>query len=161
MGDRKARKDTAMHDNHETCDQPDALTEEVLARLSAGGHSLTAQRRALIGLILARDRRFSADEILGEVQASGHTIGRATVFRTLELLTRIGYLGRVANGERPAYTVCGTGHHHHLVCSSCGQVVRVDGCPLDDLLHDLETSTGFRIRDHRVEMAGLCPDCQH
>jgi Fur family ferric uptake transcriptional regulator len=148
------------HERHEGGDRPDTLTNEVLARLSAEGHSLTAQRRALVGLIFARDRRFSADEILGEVQESGHAIGRATVFRTLELLTRIGYLGRVADGERPAYAVCGTGHHHHLVCSGCGQVVHVDGCPLDDLLRDLETRTGFRIRDHRVEMAGLCPDCQ-
>lgn len=137
-------------------------TDEVLARLSESGYALTAQRRALVKLIFGQSRLFSADDVLGEVQRAGRGIGRATVFRTLEILTRLGYLGRVADGERAAYTVCGADHHHHhLVCTGCGMVLHFDGCPIDGLLRDIERRTGYRIQDHRIDLAGLCPRCRH
>jgi Fe2+ or Zn2+ uptake regulation protein len=133
---------------------------EVFDRQRESGYALTAQRRTLVDLIFGQEHLFSADDLLGEAQKAGRGIGRATVFRTLEILTRLGYLGRVTDGGREAYTVCATGHHHHLVCTGCGQVLHFDGCPIDDLMRDLESRTGFRIRDHRVDMAGLCPNCQ-
>ena len=134
---------------------------EVLSRLSESGHALTAQRRALVNLIFDQERCFSADDLIGEVEKSDRSVGRATVFRTLDLLTRLGYLGRVDDGERTAYAVCGAGHHHHhLVCANCGQVLHFDGCPIDSLLRELESRTGFEIREHRVEMVGLCPSCR-
>ena len=132
----------------------------MLARLSAEGYPVTVQRRALLQLVLSFARRFTADDVLDELRASGVKVGRATVFRSLDLLTRLGYLGRVHDGDHLAYTVCDGGHHHHLVCSNCGQVLHFEGCPITGLLSDLESRNGYHIEHHRVEVAGICPSCQ-
>ncbi len=138
----------------------EATALAVLDHLAAEGYPITDQRRLTVGLIMAQEKRFTADDLLADLRERGIAIGRATVFRTLDLLVRLGYVGRVHDGGRGGYAVCEPGHHHHLVCSSCGQVVHVDGCPVASYLRDLESSTGFQVAAHRLEIAGLCPLCK-
>lgn len=133
---------------------------EALRRLADEGYSVTGQRRDLVTLIASLDGRFTPEDLLREARGAKLNVARATLFRTLDILTRIGYLGRVADGGHLAYTVCGPGHHHHLVCSDCGQVVRVEDCPVEGLLSDLQSRTGYVIQDHRLDVAGICPACQ-
>ena len=138
----------------------EATVALILRELAANGFPITEQRRSLVELVLSQGRLFGAEEILAEARQRGVSLGRATVFRTLDLLVRLGYVGRVSDGGRPAYAVCGPEHHHHLVCSGCGQVLHIAGCPIDGYLRQLEASTGFQVVDHRLEVAGLCPICQ-
>ena len=133
----------------------------VLRKLAAQGYSITGQRRSLVQFIVSRSRRFTAEELLRDLQNDGIKVGRATVFRTLELLEREGYVGRVRDGERMAYTACDPDcHHHHLVCSSCGRVLHIEGCAVAGVLEDLQSRTGFHIQRHSLEVAGICPFCQ-
>lgn len=138
----------------------DELAHATLRRLAEEGCPITGQRRALVGLIMSRPDRFTADDLLRELRESGARVGRATVFRTLDLLERIGHVGRVPDGGHLAYTACGPGHHHHLVCSGCGQVLHLEGCPVSGLLDELQSRTGYQIEYHRLEVAGICPSCQ-
>ncbi|MDA8218339.1 MAG: Fur family transcriptional regulator [Dehalococcoidales bacterium] len=132
----------------------------VLRRLAADGYPITQQRKAIAGLIMSQEKCFSADDLLAVARDRGLHIGRATIFRTLDLLARLGYVCKVHDGERAGYTVCGPGHHHHLVCSSCGQVVHLEGCPVSGYLRDVESSTGFAVAEHRLEIVGVCPQCR-
>ena len=138
-------------------------TEPVLSALSAltaHGYPNTDQRRLLVTAIARQANSFTADDLIRELRATGTPIGRATVFRTLELMTRLGVLGRVGDGDRSAYAVCDLGHHYHVVCTACGQVLHVGECPVEPLIGELQARTGFRVDFHRLEIAGLCPACQ-
>lgn len=138
----------------------EATVPGILTQLAAEGYPITDQRRELVSLIMSQARRFTADDLLAELRLRGHAIGRATIFRTLDLLVRLGHVGRVRDGGRGGYAVCDPGHHHHLVCSSCGQVLHIHGCPVSSYLSELESSTGFSVAHHSLEIAGLCPACR-
>lgn len=138
----------------------EATVPAILTQLADEGYAITDQRRELVALVMSQVRRFSADDLQAELGQRGLSIGRATIFRTLDLLVRLGHVGRVRDGGRGGYAVCDPGHHHHLVCSSCGQVMHIAGCPVASYLSDLESKTGFSVAHHSLEIAGLCPDCQ-
>ena len=137
-----------------------SAVDRALMVLTAHGSPITDQRRLLVAAIASRSGVFTADDVLRDPSVLAATIGRATVFRTLDLMTRLELLGRVADGERSLYTVCDATHHFHLVCTSCGRVLHIDDCPVDAVLADLQARTGFTISHHRLELAGLCPACQ-
>src|SRR5689334_6403257 len=102
-----------------------AVTEEssarVVERLTEQGYRLTGPRRQVLDAVLARGSSFNAQDVVDELQPRG--VGRATVFRTLDLLVNLGVLNRIHADDRVhRYTVCDEGHHHHLVCRACGEV---------------------------------------
>ncbi len=129
-------------------------TDEVLDELVNEGFPLTEQRRELVSLIMSKERRFTAEELLAELRQRQSAISRATVFRTLDLLVSLGHVGRVRGEGRPGYAVCDVGHHHHLVCSSCDRVLHLSGCPISAYLGEVERRTGFVIDHHNLDIAG-------
>lgn len=136
---------------------------DVEQTLSDHGYRLTSPRAAIVDAVLRHTRPFSAEQLVGELadSASGQKIGRATVYRTLEVLAAIDVLTRIVQQDgRPTY-ICGTpGHRHHLLCEHCGTTVTFTACPIDDLVHRLTKDTRFEIHDHVLEVFGLCPQCQ-
>lgn len=106
---------------------------------------------------------FTADELLQQLQDAGPGVGRATVFRTLDLLAQNAVLDRL---HRPdgchSYVVAtpGNQHHHHLICSACGAVVQFEECTVEPLLAALSDRTQFSISGHWLEVFGLCVACQ-
>ncbi|MBC8161977.1 MAG: transcriptional repressor [Roseiflexaceae bacterium] len=147
-------------------------TERVLASLSDRGHRVTGPRRALLERITRYAQPFTAEQLWLDVAAvpaedSGQ-IGRATVYRTIELLVEQNWLARVhwsrqketaAEGEH-AYVLAEQGHQHHLVCSTCGAVITFEGCDIDALLGGLAKRLNFRIDGHWLEAHGMCQQCQ-
>lgn len=129
--------------------------------LDAAGYRLTKPRRALAGLIDARDGAFSAADLVADARDRRLGIGRATIFRAIELLAEIGTLERIdlPTGEH-AYVPCGPAHHHHVVCRQCGRSVETGDLGLGALARDIARKTGYRIDEHRLELFGLCPDCR-
>ncbi len=142
---------------------PDLPT--ILERLDREGLRLTAPRRTVVSAILSWAEPFTSAELWTAIQAQAPTIGRATVFRTLDLLVRLGFVQRIhddAEGGRcHAYLACDTGHHHHLICSACGNVADFVETPaFAELVRAVEGQTAYRIASHRLELIGLCPTCQ-
>ena len=125
------------------------------------GHRLTRPRRALAELIDARDGAFSAADLVADAQGRRLGIGRATIFRAIELLEEIGALERIdlPTGEH-AYVPCGPAHHHHVVCRRCSRSVEIGDLGLGALARDIARKTGYQIDVHRLELFGLCPDCR-
>jgi Fur family ferric uptake transcriptional regulator len=132
-----------------------------LETLAAAGFRLTGPRRLLAELIAARPAGFSAADLLADPQAGERRLGRATVFRTLDLLHSLGVLERLelADGEH-TYVPCEPVHHHHVVCSGCGRATEVEGCALSSFAAEVGVRSGYRIDRHQVEFFGLCPACQ-
>ena len=122
----------------------------------------TAPRRALAELIADRHGHFTAADLLIDAKRRNVKIGRATVFRTLDLLAEQGALERLdlPSGEH-AYVACAPReHHHHVVCRVCGGSVEVPESGLQSIVLNIGVQSGYRIDSHRLELYGTCPDCQ-
>jgi Fur family ferric uptake transcriptional regulator len=132
----------------------------LLAPLAAEGIRLTGPRRGLAALIAGRAGHFTAAELIADAEVRGLPAGRATVFRTLELLAERGLVERLdlPSGEH-AYVRCEPRHHHHVVCGSCGASVEVPDCGLRAVADEVARRTGYRIDRHRLELYGICPAC--
>jgi Fur family ferric uptake transcriptional regulator len=125
------------------------------------GYRLTAPRRAVADLIAAREGHFTAADIVADARARRLGIGRATVFRALDLLLELGVLERLdlPSGEH-AYVGCEPVHHHHVVCSRCGRAAEIDDAGLRRVVDTIADRTGYEIDSHRLELFGRCPDCR-
>lgn len=131
----------------------------MLHRLADEGFRLTGQRARVVRELADRDGAFTAEGLLDELRPTG--IGRATVYRTLDLLETRGMLTRMHMPEgRHGYTVCDEGHHHHLLCSGCSQVVPVDATGVESEIRRLAEGLRFRVETHTLEFVGLCESCQ-
>ncbi len=137
-------------------------SDAVLQALDHAGYHLTGPRRAMAQLIAGRQGRFSAEDLVHAAQREGRPVGRATVFRSLEIFEALGLVERVhlARGEH-AYVVCDPArHHHHVVCTRCGRSTDVGDIGIDPITRSIEARTGFRVESHRIEFFGLCPECR-
>jgi Fe2+/Zn2+ uptake regulation proteins len=132
----------------------------IVAALDRAGYRLTEPRRSLALLIADQQGHFTAAELVAGVRARRLGVGRATVFRTLEILEELDLVGRLdlPSGEH-AYVVCEPAHHHHVVCSRCGRTNEIDDAGLRLVVREVARRTGYRVDEHRLEMFGLCPAC--
>src|SRR3990170_2378639 len=120
--------------------------ENVSLKLEALGYRVTPSRRAVIATVLQQSGHFSVDDLLQRCRGAG----RATVFRTVRLLTEIGVVCRVLLEDGSLhYRVSQRGHHHHIVCTSCGGVKDLDECGVSDLVRE--------VGGDRVEVTSLVP----
>jgi Fe2+ or Zn2+ uptake regulation protein len=133
----------------------------LLTALEQAGYRLTDPRREVAALIADRTGHFTAADLVGAAKARRLGIGRATVFRTLDAFSEVGVVERIdlPSGEH-AYLACAPAHHHHVVCSRCGRSRDIDDARVGGVVRDVARRTGYRIDDHRLELFGLCPDCQ-
>jgi len=152
-----------FHSTPNTIEQSPITQDDIEQVLVQHGYRLTAPRRIVIDTMLRYDRSFTAEHLVADVreQDTRQLIGRATVYRTLEILAAIDVLKRIIQPDgHPAY-ICDTiGHRHHLVCSKCGKAVAFTACPVDDLVRNLTQHTDYTIHDHMLEVFGICPTCQ-
>jgi Fur family ferric uptake transcriptional regulator len=129
--------------------------------LDEAGYRLTEARRSIADLIAARNGHFTAADLVADARARRLGIGRATIFRTLDVLADLHAVERLdlPTGDH-AYVACERAHHHHVVCSNCGASRDIDDAGWRAVVRDIERRTGYRIDDHRLELFGFCPDCQ-
>ena len=134
--------------------------KELLDKLRAGGYKVTPRRKAIIDLFLKKGGALSPQEVHGFLRETIGQCGLPGVYRNLETLTSCGVLFRIADfgGER-RYALCGVdkteGHHHHIVCVSCGKVGNITNCQYREGMN----IDGFRIVSHLVQLNGLCESC--
>jgi Fe2+ or Zn2+ uptake regulation protein len=145
---------------------PEPITaDRIRSILSQHGYRLTTPRQRIVEQALEHARPFTAEQLVAELRhhkdESTAGIGRATIYRTLEILASMDVLSRLIQPDgHAAYVVDAPGHRHHLVCSSCSATVAFTSCPVEDLVQNLTADTHFQIHDHLLEVFGLCPECQ-
>lgn len=132
----------------------------IIIAFDRAGLRVTEPRRSIAALIAEQDGHFTAADLVEAAQTQRLGIGRATVFRTLEVLEDLGAVERLdlPSGEH-AYVGCEPAHHHHLVCSRCGRTDEIEDAGLRTVVGDVARRTGYRIDEHRLELFGLCPAC--
>jgi len=132
-----------------------------ITALDEAGYFVTEPRRAVAQMVAERDSHFTANELVGEAKRARLGVGRATVFRALELFEQLGLVERLdlPNGEH-AYVVCQPAHHHHVICTVCGRSAEVGDLGIGSIAAEVESQTGFALDSHRIELYGLCSECR-
>ncbi|MGZ4595149.1 MAG: Fur family transcriptional regulator [Actinomycetes bacterium] len=120
----------------------------------------TRQRAAVSAVLDELDDFRSAQDLHAMLRQRGEGIGLTTVYRTLQALSDAGEIDvlRTDDGEA-VYRRCSTGHHHHLVCRSCGRTVEVEGPAVERWADRVATENGFVDVSHTLEVFGTCATC--
>lgn len=138
--------------------------EGLLDRMREKGFRLTEQRKVLASLLEDSSNHLDAETLLKKAQRVDPSIHRATVYRTLNTLKKVGLLDELdlmhVEGGQHYYEIRPSVSHIHLVCVSCGKVVEPDGRFLKNLKRRLEKGTGFHVEVARVELGGQCSACR-
>ena len=122
----------------------------------------TKQRAAITELLDTLEEFKSAQELHDELRRRGENIGLTTVYRTLQSLSEVKAVDVLHTDAGEAlYRLCGDHHHHHLVCTDCGETVEIGGGPVEEWAGDLASEHGFRLTGHTAEVFGVCADCQN
>jgi Fur family transcriptional regulator, ferric uptake regulator len=120
----------------------------------------TRQRVAVVSVLTEVDEFRSAQELHDLLRHQGESVGLTTVYRTLQALAEADEVDslRREDGET-VYRRCSQGHHHHLVCRSCGHTVEVAGPAVERWADRVAQEHGFTEVDHTVEIFGYCSGC--
>jgi Fur family ferric uptake transcriptional regulator len=130
-------------------------------RLRDAGHKLTDARLTVLNVLEKSGGHITSAEVLDRVNALAPNIGRASVFRTLDLLTRLSIVRPtyVDSSVTPTYVLLPDGHHHHIICTNCSRVIEFEDCHLSALAAELEAKLHVKLTGHLLEFYGLCDRC--
>jgi Fur family ferric uptake transcriptional regulator len=138
--------------------------ESLIDRMEAKGLRMTHQRRLLAELLDRAEEHLDAEAVYELARRRDPGIHRATVYRTLNTLKRLGLVDELdlmhVNGDRHYYEVRPRVLHIHLVCMACGTVQEPGGPFWEELKMRVHGETGFKPEVVRLEMGGVCVKCQ-
>jgi Fur family transcriptional regulator, ferric uptake regulator len=164
VGARAAAEMPEGADDCELCTVPVSDGAHIVRALRLAGYQVTPPRAAVVRAVAAQPRPFTAGHLCAAVAALDPTVGRATVFRTLELLVDAGVLDRLHAVRGDASYVARDPSepdqaHHYLVCSACDGVTKVADADLGPLLRAVAARHAFRADGGLLEITGRCQAC--
>jgi Fur family transcriptional regulator, ferric uptake regulator len=132
-----------------------------LTQLQENGYRLTEARRAVVETVHKSTRALTPVEVFDLARKKYHGLGLVSVYRTLEKLEELNLVQRVHQPQGcQAFIAESSGHEHLLLCQNCGQVTFFEGDDLDTLINTISNKTGYLIREHWLQLFGLCQACQ-
>ncbi len=132
------------------------------ATLAASGHKRGGARRAVVELLDAQQCALTAVEIEDALRGEQRRVSRASVYRILDELERLGLVQRVETGQAMVRyeRVCEhEEHHHHLVCDECGVVMPFSDKALESAIETLSERVPLKVSEHEIVLHGSCQDC--
>jgi Fur family transcriptional regulator, ferric uptake regulator len=127
------------------------------------GLPVTHQRDAVAAVVFSSDAHLSVDDIERSLRSAGERIGRATIYRTLDLLVRSKLVDEHDFGEgfkRYQNRLTRQPEHQHLVCVECSTVEEFPSPEMPAIEARVAREFGFRPTRHKLEVYGLCARCQ-
>lgn len=137
--------------------------DEAIARSRQAGMRITEGVKAVIAFLHADRSLHSAAAIHAHLRAKGLTAGLPTVYRVCDNLVDAQVLMRqFASDGSQLYAMClrQGSHHHHFICTQCGAILELDGCPLDGWCDAVAQKMGVKVDGHSLQLTGLCPQCR-
>jgi Fur family ferric uptake transcriptional regulator len=138
------------------------LREKFKLRLAENNYKLTRQREIILETILENKQwHFTAEELFSEVRKKEKEIGMATIYRTLELMSKLDILNVLEfNDDSRKYELyLKESHHHHLICKNCGKLIEFNDQDIDYFESELEEKYNFKITEHKLRFYGYCEKC--
>ena len=141
--------------------------EDLRGRLSEKHYKLTPQRKEILQIFIDSEdgEHLSAEEVYDLLKEKDFDYGLATVYRSVELLTKLGILNKVEFGDgRTRYELSAANpelhQHHHLICLNCKKIIEFEEDLLDSLENFIQKKSGFQIVNHEVKFFGYCSECK-
>jgi Fe2+ or Zn2+ uptake regulation protein len=135
--------------------------ETWLNTLHENGYRLTEARKAVVEIVSESLKALTPLEVFDKARAAYPALGLVSVYRTLEKLEELHLIQRVHQPQGcQAFISASQGHQHLLLCQQCGQVNYFEGDNLETLIAGISKQTGYKIREHWLQLFGLCKDCQ-
>ncbi len=130
--------------------------------LKEHGLPVTQQRMAIAEVVFSSVEHLSVEELEDRLRKGGNRIGKATIYRTLDLLVRSRLVGERDFGEgfkRYEHRLSRAPVHEHLICLECGTVIEFQSWEVQEVEARITAKHGFRASRHRLEIYGLCRKC--
>ena len=143
--------------------KPDRTTakEKFLAFLEQKNLRITSQRRAIIDTVFGTDQHFNAEQLLEWAREIDESVSRATVYRTLPLLTESGLVHEMDFGkDYKIYDPNYADHpnHNHIICDDCDKVVEFESDQLDTLENEISQNLGFHVKTQQLRINASCDE---
>lgn len=136
---------------------------DLLRDVAERGIRMTAQRRTLIETIQEAKSHLDAESLWKQARERDQKIDRATVYRTIDLLKRLGLIDELdlmhLHGEKHYYEVKTQKDHLHLACFHCGDILEFSSPSFERLKEEIGAKNNFDIQVIRLEVGGLCKQC--
>ncbi|RKX49617.1 MAG: transcriptional repressor [Thermotogae bacterium] len=127
-------------------------------------YRMTVQREAVLRVFMeSDDKHLGAEDVYRILLGKKYRISKATVYRTIELLTDLGFLRKLDFGDgmyRYEIVERDNVYHQHLICKECGRIVEINDELVKELIERLEKETGFSIDTHDIKFYGVCSKCK-
>jgi Fur family ferric uptake transcriptional regulator len=136
--------------------------EHARSQLQAAGHRAGGARGAVLETLQQEPCCLTAQEIYDNLRSGDRRVGIASVYRALELLSKLNLVRRVDIGSAACYEPAHPGgeHHHHVVCDRCGKVAAFEDRSLEDAIDRLGHRLKYKVGVHEVVLRGACPECR-
>lgn len=132
---------------------------EIKEELKAYGIKSTKQREAILEILKSSHLPLTINQIRDRLDIE---MDLSTIYRVLDVFEAKGIITKTVPLE-PAQSVYDYQRHihkHHLICTQCGKILVIEGCPLHDYEEKVAKSTNYIIQRHQLEIYGICPECQ-
>lgn len=151
-----------MTKNKYRSDHGQTPLSDLTGRLRRHAHRITGPRQAILEILRQGCHPLSSKEIFVALPRGGCDL--ATIYRSMHLLEAAGMVKRFDLGDGVGrfelMSEGDHGHHHHLICTRCSEVVKIEECFPSELEEKIGERNGFANVTHRLEFFGICPECQ-
>ena len=122
----------------------------------------TRQRDIILAVFLSTHQHISVEELYLKIKSVNPGIGHATVYRTLKLFAEAGLAREILlhDGQTRYEHVMAGEHHDHLVCTGCNSIIEFEDETIENLQKEIAARHGFLIKNHKMEIYGLCNKCR-
>ena len=138
-----------------------AAKEKFLHFLEQKSLRITQQRRAIVDTVFGTDQHFTAEQLLEWAREKDSSVSRATVYRTLPLLTESGLVHEMDFGKDykiydPNYAE--HPNHNHIICKDCDKIVEFESDRLEALENEITSKLGFEVESQQLTINASCEE---
>jgi Fur family ferric uptake transcriptional regulator len=122
---------------------------------------LTSQRQAIIETVFNTQEHFTADQLLEWSRQRDRSVSRATVYRTLPLLTESGLVREMDFGKDYRFydpNYADHPHHSHIICQDCEKIVEFESKKIEQIENRISQRLGFEVKSQRLQITGTCEE---
>ncbi len=129
--------------------------------LKERNYRTTPERKIILDVAFNRHDHFTAIDLYNNVKEISDKIGRATVFRTLDLMVSCNLVKRIqVNKSHVIYEhIFGHAKHDHMVCDNCGKYIEFIHPDIDSSINSEAKRLNFTVRDYKTLVFGMCEIC--
>lgn len=134
--------------------------KEGLDILKQRGIRMTPQRHAILAYLFKTEGHPTADDIYKALEENFPNMSVATVYNNLKVFKQADLVNELTFGDNSSRFEINNSIHYHVVCTNCGHIENLEYPCVTDIEVLAREKTGFKVDTHRVEVLGLCSECQ-